>query len=59
MRLKDVRVPREHMLCKGAVVTSEGRYFKTQAKKENPVMHYSTMLGYVGSERPASGHTRG
>ena len=45
MRLKDVRVPREHMLCKGAVVTPDGGYFKTKAKKENPVLHYSTMLG--------------
>lgn len=38
MRLKDVKIPREHMLAKGAIVTPEGKYYKTKAKKENPVM---------------------
>ena len=45
MRLSKVRVPRAHMLAKGAIVTAEGKYLRTPAKKENPVMHYATMLG--------------
>jgi len=44
MRMTEVRIPREHMLAKGAVVTPDGRYLKTKAKKENPVMHYATMM---------------
>jgi len=44
MRLKNVRIPREHMLAKGAYVTPEGKYLKTLEKKENPVMHYATMM---------------
>ena len=37
MRMKDVRIPREHMLAKGAIVMPDGKYYKTKAKKENPV----------------------
>lgn len=44
MRLKDVRIPRENLMMKGAIVTNEGKYLKTKAKKENPVIHYSTMM---------------
>ena len=40
MRMKEVRIPREHMFAKGAIVTPDGKYYKTAAKKENPVFVY-------------------
>jgi acyl-CoA oxidase len=55
MRMQNVRVPREHMLAKGAIVTPDGKYYKTKAKKENPVMHYATMMGARAGMMAAAG----
>ena len=55
MRMKNVRIPREHMLAKGAIVTPEGKYYKTKAKMENPVMHYATMMGARAGMMAAAG----
>jgi flavocytochrome c len=44
MRLNRVRVPREYMLARFQEVTADGQYVKTEEKKKNPQLHYSTML---------------
>ena len=58
MRLRGVRIPREHMLAKRQYVTADGRYVKrggggggaggsnnkTKKKKGGSKMHYATMM---------------
>lgn len=46
MRLKNVRIPREHMLCKRQVVKKDGTYVKFSKKKadKNDKKHYATMM---------------
>jgi hypothetical protein len=39
----------------GAIVMPDGKYYKTAAKKENPVMHYATMMQARAGMMAASG----
>jgi acyl-CoA oxidase len=48
MRLTNVRVPRERMLCKYQQVNPEGMYIKAE-EKTNDKMHYATMMFTRGS----------
>ena len=43
------------MLAKGSVVTKDGRYLKTKAKQQNPVIHYATMMQARASMMASAG----
>jgi len=44
MRMKDVRIPREALLARYQQVTPSGEYIKSEGKKKNAKLHYSTMI---------------
>jgi acyl-CoA oxidase len=47
LRLQDVRIPREHMMCARQRVTADGKYIKKSKKKKGgngDKLHYATMM---------------